>query len=140
MRMTAEEARALLSKSTNLAPRKRRNRHLEDDLQASFVEWFNLKLPQYLLYAIPNGGKRFLREAVRLKRQGVLAGVPDLFLAEQRKGFGGLYLELKVGRNGLSQEQVRIHAYLRVRGYKVDVCRSFEECVKSVCEYLGVRP
>lgn len=109
-------------------------------MQASFVEWFNLKLPQYLLYAIPNGGKRFLREAVRLKRQGVLAGVPDLFLAEQRKGFGGLYLELKVGRNGLSQEQVRIHAYLRVRGYKVDVCRSFEECVKSVCEYLGVRP
>ena len=39
-----------------------------------------------LLFHVPNGGKRNAAEAAHLKRQGVKAGVPDLFLPVARGG------------------------------------------------------
>ncbi len=47
------------------------------------------------LHAIPNGGRRNAREAARLKRAGVLAGVSDAHLPLARAGFVGLWIELK---------------------------------------------
>ena len=70
-------------------------RHLEDNLQQTCVEWWRHAYPKRLIFHIPNGGKRNLREAVRLKKQGVVAGVPDLFCPEPTKLFHGLFVELK---------------------------------------------
>jgi len=52
------------------------------------------KVADYL-HAIPNGGRRNAREAARLKRAGVLAGVSDIHLPLARAGFHGLWVELK---------------------------------------------
>jgi hypothetical protein len=76
--------------------------HIEDAEQINIVNWSKLiKLPftnkkifDHLIH-IPNGGKRNPREAARLKRMGVRAGVSDLFLAWPSNGFGGLWIELK---------------------------------------------
>lgn len=111
---------------------------MEDDLQATFVEWFDLKFPQLVLFAIPNGGKRNAFEAARLQRQGVRPGVPDLFLALMRKGYGGLYIELKVEKRKPTEKQADMHRLLRVQGYRVEVCNNFEEAAAAVYEYLGV--
>lgn len=48
-----------------------------------------------LLYAIPNGGHRLKSAAVRLKREGVRPGVPDVCLPVPRGAYGACYLELK---------------------------------------------
>ena len=46
----------------------------ESQLQQMCVRYFRYKYPQYLIYAVSNGGLRNSAEAKRLKEEGVLAG------------------------------------------------------------------
>jgi len=81
-----------------------------------------------LIFAVPNGGKRNMKEAVRLKAEGVTAGVPDLVVAQARGGFFGLYIEMKRQKGSrLSDEQRDRIAELRAEGYAVEVCEGVEE-------------
>ena len=41
----------------------------------------------FVMYHIPNGGRRNKITGARLKAEGVVAGVPDVFLASPRQGF-----------------------------------------------------
>ena len=70
----------------------------EDREQEAVIQWAFYeagRLPGVdLIYAIPNGGSRNKIEAAHLKRQGVKAGVPDLFLPVARQGKHGLYIEI----------------------------------------------
>ena len=79
--------------------------HLEDLHQERLFNWAKTKvihleglggfcLSNYL-YAIPNGGKRGIREAARLKKQGVKAGVSDVHCPLPCNGFNGLWIEMK---------------------------------------------
>ena len=60
----------------------------EHQLQVECVKWFRFQYPKLanLLFAIPNGGLRNIKVATKLKAEGVLAGVPDLFLAIPAQG------------------------------------------------------
>jgi hypothetical protein len=60
-----------------------------------------------MLHAIPNGGHRHKATAARLKAAGVKAGVPDICLPVARGDWHGLYIELKVGKNKLTEAQRR---------------------------------
>lgn len=52
-----------------------------------------LRMAGHFVFAVPNGGNRNLREAARLKAQGVMAGVSDLvLLLPDRKVY---FIELK---------------------------------------------
>ena len=128
----------------------------EDMLQAQCVEWFKAQYPDKIIYAIPNGGSRNKIEAAKLKRCGVLPGVPDLCIpsvhtcAPRYKSINqeliysslvsqirvGLYIELKAGKNKLTKNQEKIKLYLSRQGYEVCVCYTFEEFVKVVKEYF----
>ena len=82
----------------------------EEQEQAAVMEWAMLmekQLPELaLLFHIPNGADRHPAVAAKLKRQGVKAGVPDLFLPVARGGFHGLWVEMKRQKGGrLSDEQ-----------------------------------
>lgn len=62
----------------------------------------------FFMHHIPNGGKRDKVTAKkRLKAEGVKPGVPDVFLPVARKGFHGLYIEMKWGENVPSDEQYK---------------------------------
>ena len=60
-----------------------RNKQSESQLQSECVRWFRYQYPEFknVLFAIPNGGKRNISTAKRLKSEGVVPGVADLFLA-----------------------------------------------------------
>ena len=95
--------------------------------------------PRYdMLVAIPNGGYRG-----RAQRQGAgfRAGVPDLFLAwsEDLRDpyYAGLFIELKTPKGAVSAEQLRWHDRLRWAGYRVVVCRSAQEAIDTIRDYLG---
>ncbi len=89
-----------------------------------------------LLFHIPNGGSRNKIEAAHLKKQGVKAGVPDLCLPVARGGYHGLYIELKAGRNKLTEKQEVWIELLREQGYAAAVCYGFEEARKTIKNYL----
>lgn len=122
-----------------VAPTKRKPRHLEDDMQAQCVAWYRYQYAATarLLFAIPNGGNRNAREGARLKGQGVTAGVPDTLLAVPVPPYAGLFLELKVGRNRPSPEQVAMLAALTAQGYRCAVVYSLAEFMAEIKAYLG---
>ena len=106
--------------------------------QAALFEWVNLsalRMPELqLLYHIPNGEKRNIATAMKLKRMGVKAGVPDLHLPVARQGYNGLYLELKVNKNKLTDNQKFWKEALEKERYFVYVAYGWEEA-KNILEW-----
>lgn len=87
----------------------------EHDEQVGFVNWFRGRFPGVLIHAIPNGGFRSIRLARRLVAEGVVGGVPDLFVPEWR-----LYIEMKRVHGGIiSTAQRRVAVQLESYGYTV---------------------
>ena len=115
-------------------------KHLESTEQQALFVWAKLMQAQYpelsLLHAIGNGGKRNLIEAVRMKREGVLAGVSDIMLPVARGGFHGLYIELKVGKNKASASQEWWIAETAKQGYLAVVCYGWVEASETIKRYL----
>ena len=97
-------------------------------------------LSDILVFAVPNGGKRGKAEAVRMKAEGVLPGVPDLVIPEPRGGFCGLYVEVKRTQGGrLSEAQEKVIAKLRARGYFVITAdKGSEHAFNLVKAYLAL--
>lgn len=114
----------------------------EHDEQAALVQWAQLQtgaLPELaMLFAIPNGGARHIAVARKLKAEGVVAGTPDLFLACARRGYHGLFIEMKHGKNKATPAQVAFIDAAREQGYRAGVCYGFDEARDLVEWYLGV--
>ena len=109
----------------------------EHDIQVNCVDYFRLRYPKGLIYAIPNGGQRNIIVAKKLKAEGALSGVPDLHIAIAKKGFHGLYIEIKNGKAGrLSENQKTTMSKLQKEGYQCEVCRSFDEFRNVVDNYM----
>ena len=104
--------------------------------QAEVIEWCGWK--RIPVFHIPNGGSRNPIEAANLKRQGVKAGVPDLFVPVAASGCHGLFIEMKRERGGrVSEAQRRWLALLDAQGYRASVCHGAEEAIREIEGYLG---
>lgn len=114
----------------------------EADEQKALMQWAKWQEGRYselkLLYHCPNGGTRNKLEAANLKRQGVKAGVPDLFLPVPRSQKHGLFIEMKVGRNKCTDNQKKWIRNLLEQGYEVKVCYSCEEAIQVIKKYLNI--
>lgn len=112
----------------------------ESQEQKALVMKLRWQHPDVHFFAIPNGGKRGKGEARQLVLEGVEKGTPDIFIAEPRKGFHGLFIELKRSDKSLSttsKEQEMKHLQLLERGYEVKVSYGAEEAYKEILIYLG---
>ncbi len=115
-------------------------REQEHNLQVSCVEWFRFRFPKALIFAIPNGGHRDVRVAVKMKAEGVTAGVPDLCVPMSMHGYHALYIEMKNGKAGrVSDAQRSVMDKLRDEGNKCVVCRSFDEFRAEVESYMSIK-
>ena len=103
----------------------------EHDEQVGFVQWFRARFPGVLIIAIPNGGKRDPATARRLKAEGVIAGVPDLFVPEW-----SLWIEMKRAKGGrVSAEQRNIIRCLELLGHHVIIGHGAADASRNVIEY-----
>jgi hypothetical protein len=111
------------------------NEHQE---QMAVINWFRLQHRQYAsyLFAIPNGGVRNIGTAVKLKKEGVLAGVPDLFLMIPMNGYHGLWIEMKVKGGRVSDSQKQFMGAATLMGYPAIVCYGFDEAKNAINNYL----
>lgn len=111
---------------------------MESAEQIAFFQWFRLAFPKVIGYHIPNGGKRSLRTAVRLKKEGVLASVLDINIDKRCGPYGGMRIEMKRRKGGsLSDGQKEMVSKLREEGYYVAVCKGWEEARDAVLTYFG---
>ena len=118
----------------------------ERQSQRAVVQYVRAKYPDVLIWATPNGGSRHKLEAINLKKDGVLAGVPDLFIArpamqwidsENVPEYCGLFIEMKSKKGKLSESQIDIIKKLKDESYKCEVCYSADEAIKVIDEYLN---
>ena len=111
--------------------------------QCTVVQWARLQARRYpvldLLYAIPNAGKLPVQYRVKLKRQGLRAGMPDLCLACAGKGGGALYIEMKAKKGRISLEQTIVLGLLLSYGNRVEVCYSADEAIQTIRDYLEIK-
>ena len=116
---------------------------LEHTEQVLLMKWWGFahqvyKIPERLLFAIPNGGNRNVITAANLKAEGVRAGIPDLFLAVPRGGFGGLFIEMKKQKGGrVSDKQKTALSILEEQGYMAVVARGWSEARRTIENYLS---
>jgi len=114
------------------------SRHLESKMQIDCVTWFRYQYRAYqkLLFSVPNGGRRFAREAQILKAEGVVAGVSDLILLVPASGYNGLCLEMKIKPNKQSEYQKEWQLLVQNQNYKYEVIYSLEQFRETINKYL----
>jgi hypothetical protein len=114
----------------------------EHQEQCAFIEWCERNAGHCpdLAYvvAIPNGGKRSIGVARKMKREGQKAGYPDLLLDVALGGYHGWRCEMKrFGGVVNKKTQAPWHVRLTGQGYRVDVCVGWEAAARALVAYLG---
>lgn len=119
--------------------KRRRPIDREHQLQCACVKWFYYQYPKLrgLLFAVPNGSRRDIVTASKLKAEGVVAGVSDLILLKKTKQYGALLIEMKTATGRQSTNQKDWETKVTANNeYKYIVVRSFQEFTKAIKEYL----
>ena len=110
----------------------------EHEDQVTLFTWVRMRYAGMLMYAIPNGGARSSITGARLRDEGVLAGVPDIFLPCPSGGKHGLYIEMKRQKGGrVSAPQKAVMQALRMQGYEVAVCHGWQDARGCIEQYLA---
>ena len=111
--------------------------------QKAFFRWWHLmqasRWYNVVCFAVPNGGARDAITGARMKQEGVLAGVPDIFLARSACGRHGMFIEMKTKRGRISERQRDLFPLLEAAGYAVVVARGWKEAADAVEMYLDGR-
>jgi hypothetical protein len=114
----------------------------EADLQNNVIKWARINAKNCytlnFLTASLNGVKLTPVQVVLAKKSGMNKGFPDLELPAARRGYHGLYIEMKRSDGVLSDDQIRWQKYLVSEGYKHVVARSDEYAIKIIKWYLGI--
>lgn len=115
----------------------------EHQEQAALIEWWAWRcksygIPEFALFAIPNGGVRHKAVAGKLKAEGVRPGVPDLLLAVPIPPDAGLFIEMKARNHNarLSADQKVSLLYLNGAGYATVCCFGADQATEAINNYL----
>jgi hypothetical protein len=125
----------------------------EHEHQVAIFDWIETaknRVPELgLLFAIPNGGsrsfrkdakgRRFSPEGQRMKKEGVRSGVPDLMLPVARRGYHGLFIEMKRSGGKASEAQLMWKAWLTEQGYLSLICVGADDAIDKLSWYVGLQ-
>lgn len=111
----------------------------EHKIQCACVKWFRLEYPKLkdMLFAVPNAARRSARNGAYMKDEGMLPGVADLILLKSNRFYGGLAIEMKKLGEYQRPAQKEWQKECEASGNKYVVCRSLDEFMKVVTDYLN---
>lgn len=133
-------------------------KHAESKLQQACIRWYDLTYPKMkmLLHAVPNGGARSASQGAILKREGVRAGVADLFFAKSKFSMPkenlngsnfwwdtsnmqlhGLFIEMKIGKGKQTDAQIAFEKAVTEQGYAYKVVRTFDEFKELITNWIA---
>ncbi len=114
----------------------------ESKEQASLIQWARLSINKYpelvYLHCSLNSVQLSSIQDKIAKSQGMIKGIPDLFLPVRRGTYSGLYIEMKIKGNELTLEQEKFLSYVESQGYCVDVCYNWIEAKNTLINYLEI--
>lgn len=124
----------------------------EHQEQCLVFDWKRLLIERYpdirSLHAVPNGaklpytekgGRRYSPEAIKLKKEGLTPGMLDINWPLAKRGYHGLWVEMKVGKNTLTDEQAEMKQLLEQQGNYCVVCYSYQDAIRVIEWYADFR-
>ena len=120
-------------------------KHIESAYQTQVVEWsrwaYKANPSRYpmlnMLHCSLNGVKLSGTQAKVAKGQGMLSGVPDLFLPVPKNGYHGLFIEMKSEKGRVTENQHWFLTNAESVGYKTAVCYSAKEAISAIEAYYS---
>jgi hypothetical protein len=106
-------------------------KHEEEKIQEAIITAIRYLYPKSIIAAVPNGGKRNVMEAVRFKRQGVLAGFADIIFLHKGEC---LFFEVKAGKGKQTDNQLAFEKNVKEQGFKYYLVKSVEEVLNIIVE------
>ena len=103
----------------------------EDKIQEAIIVAIRYLYPKSIIAAVPNGGMRNLMEAVRFKRQRVLAGFADLIFLHKGEC---IFFEVKALKGKQTENQIAFETNVKSQGFKYYVVKSVEEVLNIIVE------
>lgn len=125
-------------------PRAKRVDH-EHQEQAALFKWARnpavlTKYPELSLMSCSlNGVKLSAAQAGKAKAAGMLKGEHDIRLPVARGGFIGLSIEMKLGKNKPTDEQIKYGKRLAAEGWLVRYCWSWTDAKAEIEAYLAMK-
>ena len=118
-------------------------KHIESAYQTQVVEWsrwaYKANPSRYpmlnMLHCSLNGVKLSGTQAKIAKGQGMLSGVPDLFLPVPKNGYHGLFIEMKSEKGRVTGNQHCVLTNADIVGYKTVICYSAKEAISAIEAY-----
>ena len=108
----------------------------EDKLQHEVMNYIKLQYPKVLAIHVPNEGKRTPFERYKFKVLGGVAGVPDVMIFASNGDYSGLAIELKVGKNRPTKNQLDCIDLLNKAGWYATWVNSFGKAKKTIDQYF----
>lgn len=150
MRVSEEEYKQLLkrsgvkgeypgpaSKGVRQRAKPNDKEHREQVALFRMAEQGKVKYPELdLLNGSLNGVWLTKAQAGKAKGAGMRAGYPDIFLPVCRRGYAGLFIEMKVKGGRVRPEQKAWLRRLKGEGYYCTVCYSALEAWDEIVAYL----
>jgi hypothetical protein len=106
----------------------------ERDFQRAIAGYLNSK--SALFVHVPNEGKRSAIAGRQLVLQGLSKGCPDILIFDRNEQYNGFAIELKVGYNKASDEQLRWLDNLALRGWKTLISNDIDEVLHEIDAYF----
>lgn len=127
--MKYDEFKAMMARQNT----RRKPRHIESAIQRECVGWFRAYHPEYVIFAVPNGGSRNSMEAANIKREGALSGVADLIIVAER---AVLFVEMKTAKGRQQETQKLFQSNVERLGHEYKICRSLPDFQLTVERWL----
>lgn len=111
----------------------------EHKIQVALMDYLKLALrPELEARAIPNGGRRHISVANKLKAEGVRAGSPDIFIC--LPGGKVAWLEMKAKNGSLEPEQKEFRDKVIALGHSYGVAKSVEQAIEYLTSIDALKP
>jgi hypothetical protein len=124
----------------------------EEKIQSAFSKYLKFQHPKVMFISDSSGLRLPIGLAVIAKNQrNPSTGWNDMFIAEARGGYHGLWIELKKDRNEYLtkqgklrnnkhiQDQHEVHCRLIEKGYKACFAGGLDEAISVTEEYLNLQ-
>lgn len=111
----------------------------EQILQESFVRYIALKYKGVKYCASLGGIRTSMTQAIKAKKGGYVAGMPDMQIMSARGGFHGLFIELKTEKGRATKQQKEWINDLVAAGYYAEVCKGIDQAMDCLDTYMKLK-
>tara|TARA_R110000803_G_scaffold209612_2_gene279608 strand:+ start:3568 stop:3909 length:342 start_codon:yes stop_codon:yes gene_type:complete len=110
----------------------------EARIQEIIVNYINLQYPKARYCASLGGIRTGKKQGAKARKTGYVKGFPDLQITEARKGYFGLFIELKKDKKAYPSPAQKIWLKdLNERGYLALCCKGLDATIEAIDNYLG---